>query len=83
MKLANTETRTTRNISVGNPYERSPASCAEVKDAWSCNFTFPYIFMMWCLIKDKDNKIFTFYPYENKPKKDQKGDIILNLILFK
>jgi hypothetical protein len=33
----------------------SPPSNADVKDAWSYNSTPPYIFMVWSLIKHRDN----------------------------
>jgi hypothetical protein len=38
----------------------SPAS-AEVKNAWSYNPILPYVFMVWRLIKHRDN--FTFIKY--------------------
>jgi len=33
----------------------SPASSAEVKNAWSCNSTLSYVFMARCLVKHRDN----------------------------
>jgi hypothetical protein len=37
----------------------SPPSSAEVKNAWSCTSTPQYV-MAWCLVKHRDNLIFTF-----------------------
>jgi hypothetical protein len=34
--------------------EHSPPSSAEVKNAWSYNFTPQYAFMAWCLVKHRD-----------------------------
>jgi hypothetical protein len=33
----------------------SPASNADVKNAWSCTSILPYIFVVRCLIKHMDN----------------------------
>jgi hypothetical protein len=33
----------------------SPPFVAEVTKLWNCTFSPPYIFMAWCLIKDRDN----------------------------
>jgi hypothetical protein len=33
----------------------SPPSSAEVKNAWHCNSTPPYVFMLWCLVKHRAN----------------------------
>jgi len=38
----------------------SPSSSDEVKNLWSCTCTPPYIYMLWCSIKHKDNLILTF-----------------------
>jgi hypothetical protein len=37
----------------------SPYS-AEVKNAWSYTYTPQYAFMVWCLVKHRDNCTFTF-----------------------
>jgi hypothetical protein len=34
-----------------------PPFSAEVKIAWSCTSTVPYFFMVWCLVKQRDNFI--------------------------
>jgi hypothetical protein len=39
----------------------SPPSSADVKNAWSYTSTPQYVFMAWCLVKQRDN--FTFYLY--------------------
>jgi hypothetical protein len=41
--------------------DHSPPSSAEVKHAWSYTSAPPYVFMVWCLVKHRDN--FTFYLY--------------------
>jgi hypothetical protein len=41
--------------------DHSPPSSAEVKHAWSYTSIPPYVFMVWCLVKHRDN--FTFYLY--------------------
>jgi hypothetical protein len=38
----------------------SPPSSAEVKNAWSYTFTLQYVFMLWCLVKHRDNFTFTY-----------------------
>jgi hypothetical protein len=35
--------------------DHSPSSCAQVKNAWSCKSTVPYVFMAWYLIRPRDN----------------------------
>jgi hypothetical protein len=44
----------------GREVDHSPPSSAEVKNEWSCTSTPPYAFMAWCLVKHRDNFIFTF-----------------------
>jgi len=44
----------------GCEVDQSPPSGAEIKNAWSYIFTPPYIFMVWCLIKHRDNFVSTF-----------------------
>jgi hypothetical protein len=39
----------------------SPRNSAEVKNAWGYTSTIPYIFMSWCLVKHRNNFIFTVY----------------------
>jgi hypothetical protein len=43
----------------GREADHSPPSSAEVKYAWSYTSTPQYVFMAWCLVKQRDN--FTFY----------------------
>jgi hypothetical protein len=38
----------------------SPPSRAEVKNVWSYTCTPQYVFMVWCLVKHRDNFTFTF-----------------------
>jgi len=45
----------------GHEADHSPPSSAEIKNAWSCTSTPPYIFMAQCLIKHKNNFTFTIY----------------------
>jgi len=35
----------------GREADHSPPSSAEVKNAWSCTSTPPYVFTAWCLVK--------------------------------
>jgi hypothetical protein len=44
----------------GREADHSPPSSAEVKNAWSYTSTPLYVFMAWCLVKHRDNFIFTF-----------------------
>jgi len=37
----------------GREADHSPPSSAEVKNAWSCASTPPYMFMAWCLIRQR------------------------------
>jgi hypothetical protein len=46
---------------LGREADYSPPSSAEVKNAWSCTSTPQYVFMVWCLVKCRDNFTFTFY----------------------
>jgi len=39
--------------------DHSPPPNAEVKNAWSYTSTSPYVFMVYCLVKHRDN--FTFF----------------------
>jgi hypothetical protein len=41
--------------------DNSPPSNAELKNAWIYISTTPYVLMMWCLIKHRDN--FTFLTF--------------------
>jgi hypothetical protein len=50
----------------GRKADHSPPSSAEVKNARSYTSTPQYVFMAWCLVKQRDNFTFTFYPNENK-----------------
>jgi hypothetical protein len=34
--------------------DHSPPSSAEVKNVWSYTSIHPYVFMVWCLVKDRD-----------------------------
>jgi hypothetical protein len=49
----------TRGSFPGGKADHSSPSSAEVKNAWSCTSTPPYVFMAWCLVKHRDN--FTFF----------------------
>jgi hypothetical protein len=40
--------------------DHSPPSSTKVRNWWSYTFTPPYIFLVWCLIKPKNNLTFTF-----------------------
>jgi hypothetical protein len=44
----------------GREADNSPPFSAEVKNAWSYTSTPQYVFMTWCLVKHRDNFIFTF-----------------------
>jgi len=35
----------------GRETNYSPTSIAEIKNAWSYTSTHPYVFVLWCLIK--------------------------------
>jgi hypothetical protein len=48
----------------GLEVDRSPPSSAEVKYTWRYNFTPPYVFIAWCLIKHRD--ICTFLLLEGR-----------------
>jgi hypothetical protein len=37
------------------------------KNAWSYTSTLPYIFMVWCLVKHRDNFTFTIYSEQKQP----------------
>jgi hypothetical protein len=41
--------------------DRSPPSTAEIKNAWSHDFSPTYVFMAWYLFKHRGNFTFTFY----------------------
>jgi hypothetical protein len=45
----------------GREANHSPPSSAEINNAWKCTSTPQYVFMVWCLVKHRDNFIFTFY----------------------
>jgi hypothetical protein len=47
----------------GNEADHSPPSSAEVKNEWSCTSTPQYVFMAWCLVKNRD---FTFFIITNR-----------------
>jgi hypothetical protein len=49
----------------GREADHSPPSSAEVKNAWRYTSTPQYVFMMWCLVKHRDNFTFTFYGVSN------------------
>jgi hypothetical protein len=58
----------TRALSLGvkrpvREADHSPPLSAEVKNAWIYTSTPQYVFMAWCLVKHRDNFIFTFYLY--------------------
>jgi len=44
----------------GREGDHSPPSSAEIKNAWSYTSTPPYVFMVWYLVKHRDNFTFTF-----------------------
>jgi hypothetical protein len=44
----------------GREADHSPLSSAEVKNASSCTSTPQYVLVAWCLVKHRDNFIFTF-----------------------
>jgi len=39
----------------GREADHSSPSSAEVKNTWSYTFTPQYVFMVWCLVKHRDN----------------------------
>jgi hypothetical protein len=39
----------------GREADHSPPSIVEVKNAWSYTSILPYVFMAWCLVKDREN----------------------------
>jgi hypothetical protein len=44
----------------GRKSDHSPPSSVKVKNAWSYTATPQYVFMAWCLVKNRDNFKFTF-----------------------
>jgi hypothetical protein len=44
----------------GHEIDHSPPTSAEVKNTWNNNSTPPYVFMAWCLVRNRDN--FTTLP---------------------
>jgi hypothetical protein len=40
-------------------YGHSPPSSAEVKNVWSYTSTPPYVYMAWCLVKQRHNFTYT------------------------
>jgi hypothetical protein len=46
---------------IGRETDHSPASSAEVKNAWSYTSTQPYVFMAWCLLVVKHRGDFTLF----------------------
>jgi hypothetical protein len=44
----------------GREADHSPPSSAEIKNAWNYTSTPQYAFMVWCLVKHRDNFTFTF-----------------------
>jgi hypothetical protein len=48
----------------GREADHPPPSSAEVENAWSYTSTPQYVFMVWCLVKHRDN--FIFYVGTNK-----------------
>jgi hypothetical protein len=52
----------------GREADHSCPSSAEVKNAWNYTSTSPYVFLDLCLIKDRNNFIFTFYTFENRSR---------------
>jgi hypothetical protein len=49
---------------LGNEADHSPPSSAKVKNVWSYISTPQYFFMVWCLVKHRDNFTFTFIIYQ-------------------
>jgi hypothetical protein len=45
---------------LGHEADHSPPSSAKIKNVWSYTCTPQYIFMVWCLVKHRDNFTFTF-----------------------
>jgi hypothetical protein len=41
----------------GREADQSALSNAEIKDIWSYTSTLPYFFVVWCLIKYRDNTV--------------------------
>jgi hypothetical protein len=54
-------------ISFGREADHSPPSSAEARNEWSYTSTPSYIFMTWCLIKQRNNFIF----HHNRSPMDQ------------
>jgi hypothetical protein len=48
----------------GSEADHSPPSSAEVKNEWNYTSTPQYVFMVWCLVKHRDN--FTFMQDERR-----------------
>jgi hypothetical protein len=57
--LMGTETITLEVKRPGREADHSPPSSTETKNAWSYTSTHQYVFMTWCLVKHRDNLIFT------------------------
>jgi hypothetical protein len=45
---------------LGHKADHSPSSSAEVKNVWSYTSTPPFVFMVWHLVKSRDNFTLTF-----------------------
>lgn len=46
----------------------SHSSCGMVMNVWSCTSTLPYVFMVWCLIKDREITAFDLFCCIMSPK---------------
>jgi hypothetical protein len=51
---------------LGHEADHQPPSSAWIKDAWSYTSTPPYVFLVWCFIKHRNNFIFYLYSYTVK-----------------
>jgi hypothetical protein len=49
---------------LGREAEHLPQSSAKAKNAWMYAYIPPFVFMVWCLIKQRDNFIFILDTYE-------------------
>jgi len=50
---------------LGHEADHSPQFSTEVKNVYSYTAIPPYAFMVWCLVKYRDNFTFTFMPEQN------------------
>jgi hypothetical protein len=63
--------------------DHSPPTSAEVKNAWSYTSTHQCVFMAWCLVKHRENFIFTLLYSEFVRGLDSTARNIMNSYIFR